>query len=575
MAVGSLGGKAPAMRHVTAPAPWRFPKAETSCIIRWVAARPTARVPFTHQSGSMPLLSRPCRTACAVLLLCAFAGGALAGAAGSSAQSPAAVYVAHVAVSGNSRVSDDEIRPLAQGLEGRHVEIAEIETLRHRLTRLYVERGYISSGAVFGDPLLVDGVLNLKIVEGQVGDMRVAGLGGLRRAYLSDRLVESGAPLHLPTLQERYQMLLADPLFERIDLSVQPGLAPGEAVLDVGVVRARPWDLVLFADNHRSASTGEMQAGVLGRVRNLTGLGDAADLQLRAASGGEHLSGGWSVPLGSGATRFSARFETGDARIVEAPLDDADVRSRVRGSEVSFEYDLLNGLDRRAGIGVSYGERSARASLFGAPFSFSPGDDDGLSRVRVWRLSQSFSQRTPSTALALRSIFSAGRSNAVPVAGIDPERLPERDFLHWSGQVHGVWRPVGSPWWLQARVALQKAQDRLAALERFAIGGHATVRGYRENSLVRDNGYAGAIELHWRPDRLPDWLDPFLFHDRGAAWNRNEASAHLRSIGAGVAVASGAFRGELVWSHAIDPRVASAERRLQDRGIHLAVSYAF
>ena len=101
------------------------------------------------------------------------------------------------------------------------------------------------------------------------------------------------------------------------------------------------------------------------------------------------------------------------------------------------------------------------------------------------------------------------------------------------------------------------------------------MRGYRENTLVRDNGYAASVEWHWLAERLGGGIDPFVFHDRGAAWNRNGERALLRSLGLGIAIHFEHLHGELSWARAIDDRPETAERRLQDRGIHLAVSYVF
>ena len=48
------------------------------------------------------------------------------------------------------------------------------------------------------------------------------------------------------------------------------------------------------------------------------------------------------------------------------------------------------------------------------------------------------------------------------------------------------------------RMDSQISRDPLLSLEQFAIGGHASVRGYRENQIVRDSGAVVSAEA-----RLP------------------------------------------------------------------------
>src|SRR5690606_19851492 len=70
----------------------------------------------------------------------------------------------------------------------------------------------------------------------------------------------------------------------------------------------------------------------------------------------------------------------------------------------------------------------------------------------------------------------------------------------------------------------QFSQDPLMSLEKLAIGGVNTVRGYPENLMVRDNGIAASIELHFP---LPGWREggsaqnltfvPFI--DYGRSWD--------------------------------------------------------
>lgn len=480
-----------------------------------------------------------------------------------------------VRITGNHEIASEELQLLAAPLLGREIGLGEIEALRHAISQHYVELGYVNSGALYEDPAVVDGELRLRIVEGQVTRFEVSGNDGLRPSYLMGRLAPEGEILELGRLQERYQLLLADPLIERLDVALQPGRVPGEAGLVVEVVRARPWSLTTFANNYNSVSTGEAVAGAHAVVRNLTGYGDAADATLEFSGGAQRANVGWWVPLGSRGTYLGMRYEASDAQVVEAPLDDADVESQLSSSELILGQTVFERLDRRFGLALSYGRRSNTTTVFDQPFSFNAGEADGRSRVRVWRFAQELMLRDAALVLALRSSFAVGRSNALPDDPTDDQVFAARHFTYWVGQGQFLWQPGRGGWWVEARFAVQRSQDVLMPLERFSVGGRYSVRGYRENSLVRDNGYATSLEWHAPSPRGAPWLDTFVFYDSGAGWNRNGATDHLRSVGVGIRADYQGWQLELAWGHALKEPLPVVERGLQDRGLHLQVSYNF
>ncbi len=110
----------------------------------------------------------------------------------------------------------------------------------------------------------------------------------------------------------------------------------------------------------------------------------------------------------------------------------------------------------------------------------------------------------------------------------------------------------------------------------FPWGGATTVRGYRENEIVWDNGYAFSLE--WR---IPLWEDSSLkgepkllqlapFVDYGAGWNKGEYSQNisLSSVGAGLLWTSQRINAELYFAHGFDDVISKEEHDLQDDGIH-------
>lgn len=159
--------------------------------------------------------------------------------------------------------------------------------------------------------------------------------------------------------------------------------------------------------------------------------------------------------------------------------------------------------------------------------------------------------------------------------------IPDAHFLAWLGQFQVVRR--FDAWDVEAifRTDLQLATEPLFSLEQYAVGGHHTVRGHRENQLVRDNGLTSSLEL-----RIPLWTDAARqlsvkltpFCDAGRSWNRkrDEPSPRtLASVGIGLRTSWRRLHGELFWGHRIERVDKPDDRGLQDEGVHFAIGARF
>ena len=127
---------------------------------------------------------------------------------------------------------------------------------------------------------------------------------------------------------------------------------------------------------------------------------------------------------------------------------------------------------------------------------------------------------------------------ASDVATVNRGEIPDSQYIAWLGQVQYVRRLNADDWQLVLRGTVQLSNDPLLPLEQFSVGGIDTVRGYRENELVRDNGWATSAEV-----RIPLWrkadrsiLDVAPFVDAGYGWNDlgGASSELISSAGVGL-----------------------------------------
>jgi hemolysin activation/secretion protein len=486
-------------------------------------------------------------------------------------------FIKRIVVDGNTVIPEEDLLPLVKPFEGREVTIAELEELRQKITQLYIDRGYINSGAIIPEDALKKDEIHYRIIEGRLDEVRVKGQGRLREGYIQNRLQgDPETPLNQHELEDRFQLLLSDPLISKMNGRILPGASPGHGILDVDVVRARPYHLSLFGDNFRPPSIGAEAFGLTGYLNNLTGLGDTLDFTFITSSGSNRYSGGFNLPLTDYGTLAFFRFDEGDTVVVESPFQDLDIESEVHILEGGISHPIINTFNRRLNLGVLLTTRENETSLLGRPFSFVEGVPSNTNQATVWRIFQDFIQRWERNAFAFRSTFSVG----MDALGATPARddLPSSEFFAWLGQLQYAYLVDGEGTQLILRGNVQVADSKLLPLEQIAIGGVSTVRGYRTNYLVRDEGYNLSLELRYpllsfttfeKQNRIT--LVPFV--DYGEAWNRGKHSDALVSVGAGFSWQLESFLAEFYYGYALKKPLGQQSGDLQDDGIYFQVKW--
>ncbi|HKQ25949.1 MAG TPA: ShlB/FhaC/HecB family hemolysin secretion/activation protein [Burkholderiales bacterium] len=481
---------------------------------------------------------------------------------------------------GNKVIPTDILEQVAEPYAHRRLSIAQLEELRQKLTHVYIDRGYINSGVLLEDGFLQNGVVRFRVIEGRVQGLRTSGLGGLLPSYLRQRLVQEGEVLNVNALQERFQLLLSDPLFSKVNARLEPGERPGLATLDVEVTRARPWELSIYANNHRPPSIGTDALGIAGTVRNLSGVGDTLFASAETGLDDEVLFNrpqydiSWTAPVVY-RTDLLLHYEYGSSSVIEEPLDSLNINSRFESYEAGLSHAFVDSPARRVSVGVIFNRRKNSTELLGIPFSFVAGEPTGTSTVRATRFQQDWIERWERQALAVRSTFSWGQTNTI--ASTDPTVAPESYFV-WLGQANFVRRVLQNGANVSLRGTVQATQDRLVPLEQFALGGVFSVRGYIENQVVRDRGYNASIEFRYPIFQNPGQRYQVMvvpFFDFGGAKNQGEESQQLSSIGLGLTAEHKGFLGELFYGYQLDDIDAKKDGTLQNHGIHLQVRYAF
>jgi hemolysin activation/secretion protein len=481
---------------------------------------------------------------------------------------------------GNTVFSREELARVTSAFVGRELTREELDDARRAVSLHYAERGYINSGAVLPDQQVRGGIVTMRIVEGALSQIELTGNHWLRRDYLEGRVQRwAGRPLDLNKLREGLQLLRQNPNIEQVNAALRPGAVPGESILDLRVTDQQPFRLGLQADNYRPPSVDSVEFLLLAADRNLTGHSDPLELTYGIAQGGSeefrfsdfrNVSGSYAVPITREDTMLRVFGSHNDYTIIEQPFAQLDIASQSYRYGVMLRQPVYQTASRELALAVSFERRHSFTELLGHPFDF---PDSGS----VLRLSQEWVDRTLNQVVAFRSTINISLD-----VFHTTDNGTDRDgkFVSWLGQFQYVRRLFNTPNQILFRTDAQWTEDPLVTLEQFSVGGAATVRGYRENQLVRDRGVVSSIE-----GRIPVVVNrlgaPLLqlapFFDFGAVGHVGSGPAprepsEISSAGIGLLFSPNRHvNASLYWGHPFRKFDSSGDDP-QDLGLHFRVT---
>jgi hemolysin activation/secretion protein len=512
---------------------------------------------------------------------------------------------------GNKVFGTRELQKIVAPYAGREVTSMELEEARQAITRKYVDAGYINSGAILPDQDLKGGVILFQIVEGRLTQIQLKGNWWFRPWWLRHALRQSaGRPLNFEQLKTGLQLLRQDPNIRQINAELEPGGKPGESILKADVKENQPIRFGFQLSNQRPPSVGAEILDVEAADLNLTGHGDPFSIRWGVlhttsdtldhwqGSADENLSGSYEFPITPWRTTLEVHGSKSDAGIVEEPFNELGIKSRTVQYGAILRQPFYESLNNVFDLSVTAEVRESDTSLLGQAFDLSPGSIDGETRIFVMRFSMEYVNRSQQHVLALRSTvnwgidaFDATVNSRSPqsVSNIAAAQIPDTRFVSWLGQAQYVRRLFNTDYLAVLRLNAQFSTDPLVSLEQFSLGGAQSVRGYRENQLLRDNGIFASAEIRIPLLRNKE-KNPVLtlapFFDYASGWNTvsyngpnpkggvQYESDSLYSVGLGLLFAPTRWlSGQIYWGYALNrDNIVRSGDNLQDYGFHFSLT---
>jgi hemolysin activation/secretion protein len=512
--------------------------------------------------------------------------------------------------------------PLPSGLEidpqviNRLLSPGDLLQASEAITKYYTDRGYINSGAFIPQDALRDGIATIQIIEGSLEDINITrnpnrsnsllanpfysksdwldpnpmpdrlfitGNRPLNLDYVRSRLELGGAtPLNLNRLLEAVQLLQLDPLIETISTEISKGTRTGTSILNVKLTQADTSDIQFSVDNGRSPSVGSIRQRAQVSQGNFLGLGDRLILGYSHTSGSDGWDGSYTLPINrrNGTLSFSAGRTT--SSVIEQPFNFLDIQSESRYYELTLRQPVILTPTEELALSLTASRRESESEFLKAltglaePFPGVGADAEGRTRISALRFAQEWTKQGQDYVLALQSEFSLGLNAFNSTINPIP---PDSRFFSWRGR--GQWvRRLGPDTLFLLRGEIQLADRPLVPLEQFGLGGQSTIRGYRQDTLLTDNGWLASAELRVPILRIPDTggvlqIAPFV--EMGKGWNlggiTNPDPNTLASTGLGLLWRQGNFSARFDWGIPLTS-VSSSGNSLQERGLYFSINYS-
>jgi hemolysin activation/secretion protein len=410
--------------------------------------------------------------------------------------------IREIVITGAPRLDASVPAMLKSRFVGRCLGVSEIEEILGEITKAYILKGYVAARAYLPAQNLSSGRLEIMVVEGEVGSIRIedGGKGSVSKGNAFPGV--EGQVLNLRDLEQGIDQInrLAS---NNAQLDIQPGDKAGESVIVIRNEPRSPFHFSLSYDNQGDRNTGRHQTGASFSFDNPLGFNDFFSITHRESTPGDEgskYSGSdsflYSIPFGySTLTLGKSR-----SRYVSTILLPSGLELVSSGnSTTSFaKLDRVVYRDQvnRATLGVTLTTKDSKNYLANQLLQVSSRD------LTLLDLDASLATRTGNAALQV----DAGITQGLDAFGAldDPSGLPaiapRAQFLKYRLGLN-----LTVPFKLSQYDAMftsqwagQYAEDVLFGSEQLLIGSLYTVRGFVRNTLSGERGYYGRNELSLR-----------------------------------------------------------------------------
>jgi hemolysin activation/secretion protein len=434
----------------------------------------------------------------------------------------------------------------------RGVTLGQIEGVANSITQFYRERGFILAKAYIPKQQVRDGIVNLTVLLGTLGEVKVHGHDLYSNETITSIFDEQlDKPVTNSTIEESLFIINGFPGVN-VDGYFEPGSQVGDTRLNVNVRNESYYNINTRIDNHGSEESGLYRIFVGGQVNNILGNADFLNVSLLQTVFPEDTTF-WQTNYESNV--FSPRFRAGidisqnqflvDQSSSASSLDLSGTvsvyamqgsyiaqRSRKKNSSYKLRYEKIHS-DLQIGdipdVGNYLDERLSHISL---SYQFDVLDDVNKRLHEV-----SFTYDNGHFDFG----FSEGQKESYHIVSLDYTLLSFVKVPFFDSNSRVIFRTYS-----------QYSGTNLSSIARFSLTGPTKVRGFSPSYFTADDAvYFGADWIFNSPSFMEGSLGgidfkesfkPFVFIDYAYGYQHllgiqeEYATAQLADVGLGLQI---------------------------------------
>lgn len=388
------------------------------------------------------------------------------------------VFVREYIFSGNTLVSDEELRGLVADLTGRELTFYDLEIATARVMIYYLAQGYPLVRALLPAQEIVDGVVRIEVVEARL-DQVVLDNRSRTKDEVAWAFLAPLVPGELVTSSVFEGVLL--PLLELpgvvVELEPFPGSRHGTVNLRVQITDGPRASGAIEVDTHGSEVTGRPAAGLTVHVHNPTGSGDRLTGALTALGtlGRTHRLA-YAFPIGA-KFRVEAGYSASE-QILGGEFAPLEAGGSTRRYSLAVRYPLLRSAAVNRQIEFSTEHTTSSEQLL-------TSKDEKHRRRLVLGISDD-----ATGVLHNQFRYSLQVVHGWSWTAEDESSPPYQKLRGAVSYVH----PIGGSLQAAGSISAQMAFANLDSSEKMGIGGPNGVRGY-PSGVRGDTGALITVEL--------------------------------------------------------------------------------
>ena len=159
-------------------------------------------------------------------------------------------------------LSENELKEIIAKYIGTTVSISQLYEIVGKVNEIYRDRGYITAMAVLPPQKIKDGKVQIRLIEGKIGNVIVAGNKYTDTNYLLNRVyLPKGKLLSIKSLDKDLQWFNGTNDV-KLRIKLQAGTKPGTTDYYLLAYEPKPDSCNIFSDTAGSDSTGRTRTGI-------------------------------------------------------------------------------------------------------------------------------------------------------------------------------------------------------------------------------------------------------------------------------------------------------------------------